>query len=249
MKILLITDTHYWTDISWDIHPSGISTYGNLQDTYQKISEYIETHHIEHLMHLWDISCVKLENKLEKMKEFLDYITCKNIYLLPWNHDIPHLDKWEKKYFWYDKLPQKLSFWDTDIILLWIELQNGLWCINDASFKALEEILSISQTKYKIVCCHYPCSEREENICPYHLLKNKKHKSFLINSSDIRKLLETYSVNTYISGHTHFYYKENIHWVEHITLPAFAEDNSTWKANLSFAILDTENWELTHHTL
>lgn len=249
MKILLITDTHYWVNITWSVHPSWISTYWNLIKEYEKVSLYIQEHNLDYLIHLWDISCVKLEDKVEKMKKFISYIQCKNKYFLPWNHDIFDLCKEEKKYFWYDTLPVKLSFWDTEIFLLDINLKDGLWYIAEKSLQTLDELFISSRATHKIVCCHYPCSEKEKNICPYHLLKNNNHKSFLTNSSEIRQILENYWVKKYISWHTHFFYQENINWVEHITLPAFGEDNGIWKANQSFAILDTENWDLTYHTL
>ena len=44
----------------------------------------------------------------------------------------------------------------------------------------------------------------------------------------------------YISGHTHFYFEQNIESVTHTTIPSFTENNGYDRANLQFAILDCQ---------
>lgn len=244
-KIILFTDLHFWENIENKAWRVGVNTYGNtkklLEGFNDKVNKIIDTK-TDYVINLWDLVFGKtLQEKEQRFLEVGKILknAQKNIFHMIGNHELYITSKSDIERITSQNMNLVFFSWGYKHIITDIEKKEYLQ-IPEKTLQWLEVELA-NTTKPCIVYWHCPITEQVENLTYYH--KNNPEKAFLKNSKDMRELLEKYNCKMYISGHTHFEYRTNIHWVEHITIPSFSE-NVNGKASGKFAVLNLENLEV-----
>ena len=244
-KIVIFTDLHYWENIKGKARP-GINTHWNTDDLIEELREDIIELSPDAVINLWDlVFWTTEEHKIERYR-YVDTILFSQLsfpsYHLLWNHEFFITTPRDIEDTLNTKMRNTFLIDDTKHILLDIELseEKNLFQVSNETIEWLKEELNTELPV--VIYCHYPITQKEENISYYH--KKIPKRSFLANSEKLRDVIRWTTCKYWISWHTHFHYQTEIDGIKHITLPSFAEDNDG-KPNWGYAILDTDTLSLS----
>lgn len=243
-KIVIFTDLHYWENIQNKSRP-GVNTHWNTDDLVVEFKEEVKELSPDVLVNLWDlIFWNNLKEKLKRykyMNELLFSQLSLPSYHLLWNHEFFATASQDIEKALDSDMRNAFTISDTRHILLDIEFsEEKLFQVSDETITWLQEELKTELSV--IIYCHYPITQKEENISYYH--KKIPKRSFLANSERLSDVIRWTTCKYWISWHTHFHYETEIDWIKHISLPSFSEDNN-WKPNGSYAVLNIDTLSLS----
>lgn len=243
-KIVIFTDLHYWENIKDKSRP-GINTHGNTDDLILKLKDEVKGLSPDALINLWDlVFWTTLEEKLERYKYMNELLFSQLPFLsyhLLWNHEFFLTTPQDIEKALDTDMKNAFTICNTRHILLDIEFsEEKLFQVSDETVTWLQEELNTELPV--IIYCHYPITQKEENISYYH--KKIPERSFLANSEKLRDVIRWTTCKYWISWHTHFHYETEIDGIKHITLPSFSEDNNG-EPNGSYAVLNTDTLSLS----
>lgn len=242
-KIVIFGDLHFWENIKDKSRP-GINTHGKTDDLVSDFKEEIERLLPDVLINLWDlIFWTTLKEKLERY-EYINKLLFSQLpspsYHLLWNHEFFLTSPQDIEKFFDTSMRVTFTIENTKHILLDIEFSpEKLFQVSKETINWLQEELKTELPV--IIYCHYPITQKEENISYYH--KKIPERSFLANSERLRDVIRWTTCKYWISWHTHFHYEAEIDGIKHVTLPSFSEDNNG-EPNWGYAIFDTDTLSL-----